>query len=65
MTTIDVDVPEIRQAVSSDIQESARNPWLSMAGMFKDDPALEEMLKEIYALRNAPETEKEICPSTC
>ncbi len=65
MTTIDVDAPEIRRDVSSAPQESSINPWLSMAGMFKDDPALEEMLDEIYALRNAPESEKAICPSTC
>ena len=29
------------------------NPWLMTAGMFADDPALEPMLREIYAAREA------------
>jgi hypothetical protein len=28
------------------------NPWLETAGMFADDPTLEEMLHEIYAARD-------------
>ena len=65
MTTIEVNAPDITHDDSSETKKSVRNPWLSMAGMFKDDPALEEMLEEIYALRHAPEDENEICPSTC
>jgi hypothetical protein len=29
------------------------NPWLMTAGIFADDPALEPMLREIYAAREA------------
>jgi predicted RNase H-like HicB family nuclease len=29
------------------------NPWLMTAGLFADDPALEPMLQEIYAAREA------------
>ena len=48
----------IGREFSLEAQGNSRNPWLRMAGMFKDDPALEEMLEEIYALRPAPESEK-------
>jgi predicted RNase H-like HicB family nuclease len=31
--------------------DSGQNPWLTTAGIFADDPALEPMLREIYAAR--------------
>ncbi len=65
MTTIEVETSVMRQNVLSETEKNSLNPWLRMAGIFKDDPVLEEMLEEIYALRKSPETEKEICPSTC
>jgi hypothetical protein len=33
--------------------DSRQNPWLATAGIFADDPALEPMLREIYAARAA------------
>jgi len=36
-----IDIPEAPQM----------NPWLASAGLFTDDPTLEPMLEEIYALR--------------
>ena len=49
ITTIDVELPKTDQ-------HHTRNPWLATAGMFEDDPMLESMLNEIYALRTPPET---------
>ena len=53
MTTIEVNAPEIKHDDSSETKKSVRNPWLSMAGIFKDDPALEEMLEDMYTFRDA------------
>jgi hypothetical protein len=33
--------------------ERTSNPWLETAGMFADDPTLEDMLAEIYKARDA------------
>jgi hypothetical protein len=35
------------------------NPWLDTAGIFADDPTLEEMLQEIYAARDAERPQDE------
>ena len=45
---IDLEVPGV--------SEEGENPWLATAGMFADDPALEELLREIYAARDAVRT---------
>ena len=64
ITTIDVDSPGVEpgtllfsQEASSGSQGDSHNPWLRTAGMFKDDPVLDEMLQDIYALRDAEERE--------
>jgi len=49
ITTIDVEFPR-----SADNEKF--NPWFVTAGMFQDDPLLEAMLQELYALRDTPET---------
>jgi hypothetical protein len=46
IATIDVAVPEPGDG-------RKLNPWLMTAGIFADDPALEPMLREIYAAREA------------
>jgi len=46
ITTIEVAMPETGDG-------RRLNPWLMTAGLFADDPALEPMLHEIYAAREA------------
>ncbi len=46
VTTIEVEIPE-----KGDNRKL--NPWLTTAGIFKDDPLLEPMMHEIYAAREA------------
>jgi len=46
ITTIEVAAPD-----ASTGREA--NPWLATAGSFADDPALEPMLSDIYAVRAA------------
>jgi len=46
ITTIEVAAPE-------PTARREANPWLATAGSFADDPALEPMLREIYAARAA------------
>lgn len=36
------------------------NPWLKMAGRFKDDPHFDEMLADIEAYRRERDTEMEL-----
>jgi predicted RNase H-like HicB family nuclease len=42
---IDLEIPEPA--------DQERNPWLATAGMFANDPDLEDLLREIYAARDA------------
>ena len=37
----------------SGVAEQEENPWLATAGMFACDPELEDLLREIYAARDA------------
>ena len=46
ITTIEVAMPERGDG-------RRLNPWFMTAGIFADDPALEPMLREIYAAREA------------
>lgn len=47
-TTIDVPVTKS--------EDEKSDTWLKTAGMFEDDPMLEPMLREIYSLRDLPES---------
>lgn len=38
---------------------SNKEAWMALAGVWKDDPYLDEMLKEIYKQRGRPMTEDE------
>ncbi len=54
MTTIEVDTPA--SGSKSTLNPGLQNPWLTTAGIFKDDPLLNPMLHQIYAARD---TEKQ------
>jgi excisionase family DNA binding protein len=41
--------------------KSNKEAWLELAGAWKDDPYLEEMLEEIYKQRGRPMVEDESC----
>lgn len=60
ITTIEIDAPNVGpfSHPASNSQERSGNPWLTTAGMFKDDPGLDDMLQEIYALRDTSASEE-------
>jgi excisionase family DNA binding protein len=41
------------------VPKSTKEAWMALAGAWKDDPYLEEMLKEIHKQRGRPVTENE------
>jgi excisionase family DNA binding protein len=49
----------IQQWLSTPAQKSNKEAWLALAGVWKDDPHVEEELKEIYKRRGRPMTEDE------
>jgi hypothetical protein len=47
----------LQEWLCTDLKPSSRESLLSVAGAWKDDPYLDEMLKEIYRQRGRPMTE--------
>jgi hypothetical protein len=47
------EITTVEVSVARPAADSRQNPWLATAGIFADDPALEPMLREIYAARVA------------
>jgi predicted RNase H-like HicB family nuclease len=45
LVTIDIDVPSEKSSEKSD-------PWITNAGIFKDDPTFDDFLSEMEAYRN-------------
>lgn len=47
------EITTVEISVTKPAADSRQNPWLATAGIFANDPALEPMLREIYAARAA------------